>query len=672
MNTGWKHVLLLPALLMGCAPDEPAVTPGAEATDVPVQTEAIAVRSYRMTNLTRSVHRDGYATFSPDGEHLAFSSVRNGNRDLYLMTLASGAVERLTAHPADDGGPPAWSADGATLYFRSKRDGEAYNLYRLELASGTVTRLTTADGGEGYVDVSPDGRSIAFHSERDRTDVDDNLEVYLLDLASGAQRRVTHQPAMRNGGPDWLPDGERLINVARSPTGTSVQITDLAGRVLKELAATHKQDTFIGTLGPLGKRFVVYSDREGGAIGLYSLELATGAITRITTGRATFSTAQFSPGGRYLALQYDDGSPSDIALLDLGQPVPQSYAAGKDLLQMAATRFEFPDAVALLEQAVAEDEDFAPARLWLAVGYARLAKWGQARAQIAQAEHLARGLNDGERLLLAAVGAQAVGEPTAEIAAWKNLLAHDPGDRWAWYHLAAAHMVVEDFAAAVAATDAALGLVEEPARWEASWLYYVRSKALYRVGEFEQAIAAAEPGRSTQTTWRSTLYRQGIAQFGAGDTAAGNESINAYIDWSRREGRISESDLAVNVGLFYYEIGDFDQAERYARRGFDGAGGASTAYWALGYTLVEAGKLAEGMALLEQGLDRHPDNADLLEAYGWGLYRQGRVETARDYLLKAKAAYGRYNHRLEAHLAAIVLAIANPDAPPAPATAWLS
>ena len=672
MNTGWKHVLLLPALLMGCTPDEHDATPAAEPTAAPLEAAAIAVQSYRMTNLTRSAHRDGYATFSPDGERLAFSSVRNGNRDLYLMTLATGTVERLTDHPADDGGPPAWSKDGATLYFRSKRDGDDYNIYQLELAGGVVTRLTTAEGGEGYVDVSPDGRSITFHSERDRTEADDNLEVYVLDLASGEQRRVTHQPTMRNGGPDWLPDGERLINVARSPTGTSVQITDLNGQILEEHAATNKQDTFIGTLGPLGKRFVIYSNREGGAIGLYSLELATGALTRMTSGRATFSTAQFSPGGRYLALQYDDGSPSDLALLDLGQPVPQSYAEGKDLLHMAVTRLEYPDAVTLLEQAVAEDEDLAPARLWLAVGYAKLAKWTQAREQIAQAERLASGLNDGEQLLLAAVSAQAAGEPAAEIAAWKTLLAHDPGDRWAWYNLAAAHMIVEDFQAAVAATDAALALVEDPARWEASWLYYVRSKALYRMGEFEQAIAAAEPARSTETTWRSTLYRQGIAQFGAGDSDAGNASINEYIDWSRQEGRISESYLDINVGLFYYEIGDFDQAERYARRGFESAGGSSYAYWALGYTLVEADKLSEGMALLEQGLDQHPDNADLLEAYGWGLYRQGRAEAARDYLLKAKAAYGRYNHRLEEHLAAIMLAIANPDAPPAPVTPWLS
>ena len=192
------------------------------------------------------------------------------------------------------------------------------------------------------------------------------------------------------------------------------------------------------------------------------------------------------------------------------------------------------------------------------------------------------------------------------------------------------------------------------------------------LGEYDAAIAAAEGGRSTETTWRSTLYRLGIAQFAAGQTEAGNASIKEYIDWSRQEGRISEAYLDINVGLFYYETGDFEQAESFARRGFDAAGGSSYSYWALGYTLLETGKVDEAMTLLAAGLEQHPDNADLLEAFGWGLYRQGRGEAARDYLLRAKVAYGRYNHRLEEHLAAVMLALANPQAEPAPRTAWLS
>ncbi len=328
-RVAWKSAGLI-ALLASCTPDQPEVAPSVTPPAATVAKAEIPVQAYRITNLTRSEYQDGYPSFSPDGTRLAFSSVRNGNRDLYMMTLATGAIERLTEHPADDGGPAAWSHDGGTLYFRSKRQGTDYNIYQLDLATRTVKRLTTVEGGEGYVDVSPDGQSIAFHSERDQAENDRNLEVYVMHLGSGAQSRVTTQRDKRNGGPDWLPGGKRLINVARGTAGSSVQITDLDGVVLAEYAATDKEDTFIGSLGPFGKRFVFYSNREGGAMGLYLLELNSGELTRITTGPATFSTPQFSPGGRYIALQYDDGGPSDVALLDLGQPISQAYAANKD------------------------------------------------------------------------------------------------------------------------------------------------------------------------------------------------------------------------------------------------------------------------------------------------------------------------------------------------------
>src|SRR6188768_777489 len=56
--------------------------------------------------------------FSPDGRSLAFVSTRTGGGDLYVLSLETGRVRRLTW---DDGLEQldAWSRDGAWLYFRS-------------------------------------------------------------------------------------------------------------------------------------------------------------------------------------------------------------------------------------------------------------------------------------------------------------------------------------------------------------------------------------------------------------------------------------------------------------------------------------------------------------------------------------------------------------------------
>jgi Tol biopolymer transport system component len=419
---------LIVAALTGC---QPATTPPAQ------NVEHVPVQAYRFRNLTQSTSADGYASFSPDGNRLAFSSVREGNRDLYIMDFAGGETQRVTEHPADDGGPVAWSPGGDTLYFRSKRDGEVYNIYRLELVSGAVTRLTQAAGGEGYVDVGPDGRQLTFHSERDQIDGNRNLEVYVMDLATGAQRRVTEQPDRRNGGADWFPDGERLINIARSRTGSSVQIINLAGEVLQELAGTAAEDTFIGALAPDGKRFVFYSNREGN-YHLYALQLLDGQLTRISTGRATFSTAAFSPDGRYLAAQYDDGTPSDIVLIDLQHPVGRLYAEGRDLLYNANSPAEIEAAASLLEQSVNGNGEFGPGRLMLAAAYVKLSRLAGAREQLTALEGSTDQLHPAEALLERALQAKVDDDPKAEVAAWQAIVDADPGDRWAVDQLAAA------------------------------------------------------------------------------------------------------------------------------------------------------------------------------------------------------------------------------------------
>src|ERR1700679_2463452 len=56
--------------------------------------------------------------YSPDGSRLAFISTRTGNGDIYVLTLANGALKRLTF---DDGLDQldGWSRDGRWLYFSS-------------------------------------------------------------------------------------------------------------------------------------------------------------------------------------------------------------------------------------------------------------------------------------------------------------------------------------------------------------------------------------------------------------------------------------------------------------------------------------------------------------------------------------------------------------------------
>jgi dipeptidyl aminopeptidase/acylaminoacyl peptidase len=95
---------------------------------------------------------DFHPDWSPDGTRIAFESIRNGNRDVYVMDAAGGGVTRLTEHPAWDG-EPAWSPDGSRIAFVSHRDGDA-EIYAMDADGSNEVRLTTAPGA----DESPDWR----------------------------------------------------------------------------------------------------------------------------------------------------------------------------------------------------------------------------------------------------------------------------------------------------------------------------------------------------------------------------------------------------------------------------------------------------------------------------------------------------------------------------------
>ena len=67
-----------------------------------------------------------YAQVPPRGQ-IAFTSNRDGNPEVYFMDTEGKNLRNLTNHPARDGAP-AWSPDGRWIAFASDREGGPGNL----------------------------------------------------------------------------------------------------------------------------------------------------------------------------------------------------------------------------------------------------------------------------------------------------------------------------------------------------------------------------------------------------------------------------------------------------------------------------------------------------------------------------------------------------------------
>ena len=206
--------------------------------------------------LTNNRHRDSQPSWSPDGKHIAFSSKRDGGvtSEIYIMDADGGNPQRLTNNDHDDYSPswapdgerivfvsvgeiyvmdadgqneeklsqddqkdnsPSWSPDGKRIVFSSAREGHFSNdlgitseIYVMDADGGNEQRLTENRNNDWSPSWSPDGKRIAFASDRKGDLV--KFDIYVMDANGGNQRRLTNN-LHYDGSPSWSPDGKRIV-----------------------------------------------------------------------------------------------------------------------------------------------------------------------------------------------------------------------------------------------------------------------------------------------------------------------------------------------------------------------------------------------------------------------------------------------------------------------------
>ncbi len=180
-----------------------------------------------LTRLTDNPGYDAEATVSPDGRRIIFTSLRDGDLDLYTMNPDGSDVKRVTSELGYDGGA-FFSPDGRRIVWRASRPKteEEKRAYRDLLAENAIRPMALeifvagADGSGAHQVTAnsaanfgpyffPDGRRIIYASN-----VADpngrNFDLWMIrDDGTGAEQ-VTYDPSF-DGFPMFSPDGKRLV-----------------------------------------------------------------------------------------------------------------------------------------------------------------------------------------------------------------------------------------------------------------------------------------------------------------------------------------------------------------------------------------------------------------------------------------------------------------------------
>ena len=239
----------------------------------------------RAATANRSINN--FPSWSRDGNSILYTSYRYKSRPLLFVSTRKGRPGRVLARLGDERSQyrGVFGPNGKLALVMS--DGEAPDLYSVGLDGRGLKRLTSSRAIDVSPAWSPDGRRIAFVSDRSG-----NPHLFIMNADGSGLRRLTYDGSY-NTNPTWSPDGLWIAYETRVNNQFDIWLIDPEGTVNAPLV-THPRSDEAPSWSPNSRKLVFSSARRGLA-DLYVIDRDGSNLRRLTRGAGNNTSPNWGP-----------------------------------------------------------------------------------------------------------------------------------------------------------------------------------------------------------------------------------------------------------------------------------------------------------------------------------------------------------------------------------------
>jgi Tol biopolymer transport system component len=214
-----------------------------------------------------------------------------GKRQIWQMSANGFNPAALTTGTDVENYDPAFSPDGNFIAFVSTRDGNP-EIYTMTISGTKVTRLTNNAAADTHPAWSPDSKKIAFASDRAT-----NNDVWVMNADGSGLINITVLPG-NDRDPSWG-SNDRIAFVSNRTGNDEIYAANPDGTALTQLTNSPGKD-WSPAWSPAGNRLLFVSDRDGGRLQIFAMKADGSAQNKLTDLPGDQYDPAWSPGGQYM------------------------------------------------------------------------------------------------------------------------------------------------------------------------------------------------------------------------------------------------------------------------------------------------------------------------------------------------------------------------------------